>query len=86
MGVKERIRGFITSELAHDGPDASLGDDESLLERGILDSLGLLRVLGFLEQEYQVTINDDEVIPENFQSINAIAAFVEKRRSGTSAR
>jgi acyl carrier protein len=82
MDVKERIKGFISAELMHKDAEVTIVDEESLLERGILDSLGLLRLLGFLENEYQFAIQDEEVIPENFESINAIATFVKRHKNG----
>jgi acyl carrier protein len=83
MDVKDRIRGFITSELAHRVGSAPVVDAESLLDRGVLDSLGLLRVLAFLEKEYQVTVKDEDVVPENFESVDAIAAFIARVRNGS---
>lgn len=82
MDVKDRIRRFITTELAHRVGDAPVGDAESLLDRGVLDSLGLLRVLAFLEQEYQIAVKDEDVVPENFESVDAIAAFIARARNG----
>ena len=80
MDVRDEIRQFISAELMHRGMDATVDNTDSLVERCILDSLGLLRVLGFLESEYRMTVRDDDVIPENFESVNAIAAFVERYR------
>lgn len=80
--VKDKIRGFITTELAHKVGGTAVADDESLLERGVLDSLGLLRVLGFLEEQYHFTVKDEDVVPENFESVDAIAAFVDRSRNG----
>jgi acyl carrier protein len=80
MGVNERIREFIVTELMHEDGAVALADDESLLERGVLDSLGLLQVLAFLEQEYGFTVQDPDIIPENFESISAIATYVDRRR------
>jgi acyl carrier protein len=82
MDVRDRVRGFITTELAQkEGAVGTVSDSESLLDRGILDSLGVLRVLGFLEEEYRLTVGDDDVVPENFESIDAIVAFVQRRRA-----
>ncbi len=81
MHETEKIREFIIQELMHGDDGAGVEDDESLLERGILDSLGLLNLLAFLEQEYQVVIEDQDIVPENFETINAIAALVARRRA-----
>ena len=80
MSLGDRIRSFIVDELLHGDSRARLGDDDSLLELGILDSLGLQRMLAFLEREYHVTFRDEEITPDHFESIGAIAALTEKHR------
>jgi acyl carrier protein len=79
MDVKDRVRGFIVGELMHEDTQTAVGDDDSLLERGILDSLGLVRLLTFLEKEYRIVVPDEEVIPDHFETINAIVALVKQR-------
>jgi len=59
-----------------------LKDSDALLESGILDSLGVLDLVGFLEQEFSFTVADDELVPENFQNVERIVAFVERRTAG----
>ncbi len=76
----DKIRLFIIQELMHGDEGPGLSPNDSLLERGILDSLGLLHMLAFLEQEYGVVIEDQDVVPENFEAINAIAGLVARRR------
>jgi len=53
---------------------------QSLLEAGILDSLGVLSLVSFLESRYEIGVSDDELLPENFDSIEAITAFVRRRQ------
>jgi acyl carrier protein len=60
-------------------------DTDPLLESGILDSLGILEVVAFLEHEFHIILNDDDLMPENFQSIECIAAFVQGRYHDSSA-
>jgi acyl carrier protein len=57
-------------------------DSDPLLESGVLDSLGVLDLVSFVEQEFSVHVADDELTPENFQTIDRIAAFIESK-SGT---
>jgi acyl carrier protein len=52
--------------------------DEPLLERGLLDSLAILRTVTFCEEQFGITIPDEEVLPDNFQSVRAIAELVER--------
>ena len=60
-------------------------DTDPLLENGILDSLGILEVVTFLEHEFHIILNDDDLMPENFQSIECIATFVQRRFHDSSA-
>lgn len=54
-------------------------DSDALLETGMLDSQGVLEVVGFIEQEYAITVADDDLVAENFQSIDRIASFVQSK-------
>jgi len=56
-----------------------VGRNDALLENGLLDSLGILEIVSFLEQEFQITIADEELLPENFQSIACLATFVQNK-------
>ena len=78
MQVSERVRQFITSNFYVADP-AALSDEDSLLEAGIIDSTGVLELLGFLEREFGITMSDDEILPENLDSIARLASFVGKK-------
>ena len=73
-----KIRGFILEKFPLARKEQIKGSD-ALLESGILDSLGILDLVTFLEQEFSITIADDELVPDNFQTIDGIVAFVERR-------
>ena len=76
MEPKEQIRQFILTELVNDKAYADIADSDSLLESGIVDSLGIMKLIGFLEDNLNVQVNDDELIPENFASIETITNLV----------
>jgi len=57
----------------------NITDDEDLLQRGIIDSLGVLEIVGFLQQEFSLIVEDEDLSPDNFKSVVSIAAFVERR-------
>ena len=78
MHISERVRQFITSNFYVADP-AALSDEDSLLEAGIIDSTGVLELLGFLEREFGITMSDDEILPENLDSIARLASFVGKK-------
>jgi acyl carrier protein len=71
--VADAVRGFIGQRF----PAArNLGDDDRLLGSGRLDSLGVLDVVAFLEKEFAITLADDDLVPENFESVRRLAEFV----------
>jgi acyl carrier protein len=73
--VSVKIRQFIVSNF-YVPVAAELTDDASLLDRGIIDSTGVLELIGFLEDTFGIKVEDAEMIPENLDSIGRIAAFV----------
>lgn len=70
-----RIRGFIETNFLF-GASASFGDDVSLLETGVLDSTGVMELIAYLEAEFDLVFADDELLAENFDSINRITKFL----------
>ncbi len=59
----------------------SLKDDSSFLEDGVIDSTGVLELVGFLEENYEIKVEDEELIPENLDSIKNICAYLETKLS-----
>lgn len=76
------IHKFIEDDLLM-GQGVDFGSDDALLEEGIIDSLGLLEVVTFIETEFDITVDDAEVTLDNFGSVNAIAAFVKSSQNET---
>ena len=79
------INDYISQELVPDAALLPLTNDTSLLDSGILDSLSLLRLVVFLEEQFGLTMGDADLLPENFSSVNAICAFLRGRELGTEA-
>jgi acyl carrier protein len=77
----DRIRAYIVKQFAP-ARGRSFGDDDHLLEHGIIDSLGVLDLVAHLEQEFGISIGDDDLSPENFQSVSRLAAFVTAKQNG----
>ncbi|MDY0068096.1 MAG: acyl carrier protein [Steroidobacteraceae bacterium] len=78
--LRTQIRDFILQNYLFTDDASALELDDSLLERGIVDSTGMLEVIFFIEEQLGVKVKDEEMIPENLDSVNKIAAFVEARR------
>lgn len=75
---KEKIKNFIVENFLFGNADG-LNDDTSFLDEGIIDSTGVLELVTFLEEEFAIKIEDVELIPENLDSINSVAAFIETK-------
>lgn len=77
MNTQEHISHFIAKEFLQDESQANeISEDLNLIDSGIVDSLGLLRIVAFLEEELQVVIEPEAMIPENLNSIGAISKMV----------
>jgi acyl carrier protein len=79
MTVSEQIRKFVTTNFYVPNP-AGLADTASFLDSGIVDSTGVLEIVSFLETEFNITVEDSEMLPENLDTIANLAAFVERKR------
>jgi acyl carrier protein len=75
----EQIRDFLIEEASWDGPRAELTDELPLIEGNVIDSMLLLRLVAWLEEQYEIAIEDAEVVPSNFGSIGAISQLVEAK-------
>ena len=78
--VTARIRAYLIEHFPS-ARDHALGDDDHLLANGILDSLGVLDLVGYLEQEFGIAVSDDDLLPEHFETLRRLTAFVEEKQS-----
>ncbi len=81
MAIEDRLRAFIAEELQWNGSRKELTDEYPLIQRGVLDSLGIFSVVTFVESEFGVEILDEELVPEHFGTIGGIARLVESKRA-----
>ena len=81
MGEQQRIKDFILSNFLFTDDGNAISNDVSLIGQGVIDSTGILEVIVFLETEFSIKIADEEMTPANFDSIDAIAAFVDRARN-----
>jgi acyl carrier protein len=77
--TRGEIRAYITERLAPAVGRATVGDDEDLIESGVVDSLGIFQLIAFLEERFGVKIGDEEITPEHFGTIAAIDQLVASR-------
>ena len=79
MELQNQIKEFILSEFGGELELESLDIDEDLIKRGVVDSMGVLQVINFIEQTYGLRIGDEEITVENFRSINAITNLIAQK-------
>jgi acyl carrier protein len=80
MQYKSEIRQFVVENFLYGRDDDTLGDDVSFLEKGIIDSTGVLELVSFIEEKYGISVDDQELIPDNFDSLNNLSSFVSQKR------
>ena len=79
MDIAEKVRGFIKENFYADASD--LTDEASLLDMGIVDSTGILELVMFLETEFDIKVEDQEILPENLDSIANTVEFVKQKQA-----
>ena len=77
--MREKVRGFIVENFLF-GQGDDLQDDTSFLEKGILDSTGVLELVAFLEETFSIKIDAEETLPDNLDSVDLICAFLATKR------
>ncbi len=82
MNGSADIEQFILSELTQGRGITEIDASENLLSKGIVDSHGVMELVGFLEQRYGIAVGDGDLSPENFESVASIEAFVGRKRNG----
>lgn len=81
MSVEQNIKNFIIENFIIDGNIDQLNNDQSFLESGIIDSTGILELVSFIEEHYDITIEDEELIPDNLDTVNNVVKFINKKLS-----
>lgn len=79
--VRQQVRQMILDSIAGGAQEAALRDDESLDRAGLVDSVRALELLLFVEEQFGITVENDEAVPANFDTVDNIVAFVERKRA-----
>ncbi len=86
MTEEESIKKFIGAELIRNKGKDKLEITDNLIEGGIIDSLGIQKLIAYLESSFSINIADMEVLPENFETVQSISSFVRKKTAGTTEK
>jgi len=79
MSVESKVRGFVLESFLFTDDESALNNEDSFIEKGIIDSTGMLEIISFIENDFGIEVTDDEMIPENLDSVSNIVAFVAKK-------
>ena len=80
QNIEQPIRDFIATRLLYSSEGFNYADDASLLREGIIDSLGVVELVEFLQAHFQIKVEQQDVRPDNFDSVAKMAAFVRRKR------
>lgn len=83
MNTSEKIKQFILDEVCPEAGLSSLDDNEPLISSGLMDSLGILKILSFLDDEFGVNLASEEIKHDNFSTVNTICSLIEKNRNAS---
>ena len=75
------IRTFIFDNFLFDAKEEDLQNETSFLEQGVIDSTGVLELVDWLEEEFTISVDDDELLPENLDSVNLLSAYITRKTS-----
>lgn len=81
MSVESNLRKFILENYLFTDDESALNNNDSFLNKGIIDSTGILEVIFFIEENYSIKVADEEMVPENLDSITNLVAFIARKKS-----
>jgi acyl carrier protein len=79
QNVEERIRSYIAESILFSDDGYRYSDDASFLEEGIVDSMGIMELVMFVEEGFGISVEDEELVPDNFDSVNKLAAYIQRK-------
>ena len=81
MSVINELEKYLLTEVATDEGKENISEDEDLISQGIIDSMGIMKLTDFIEKTYGITILDDDIIPDNFQTLGNLGQFIQQKLS-----
>ena len=84
MNITEELKTFVVDNFLFGQANGWLSDETSFLESGIIDSTGLLELIGFVERRYGIRLDDEELIPENLDSLTRLTQFIDRKLAQSS--
>ena len=81
MDIKTQIRDHIATNILYSDNGFDYSDDASFLEEGIVDSVGIMELVLFIEEKFGLTVDDEDLTPDNFDSVDRLAEYIKKRQA-----
>ena len=78
--VKKVVRQYIVDNFLFGSEEEPFGDNDSFLEKGIIDSTGVLELVEFIEENYGINVEDDELVPDNFDSLYNVTVYINRKK------
>jgi len=82
--VYEILREFITEKFLPSAGKETFDDNDSFMDNGIIDSTGVLEFLEFIEEQFKITVDDEEIVPDNLDSLTKLTSFIHKKKENVS--
>jgi acyl carrier protein len=79
--LKSTLRQYIIDNFLFGDTETKFADGDSFMDSGIVDSTGILDIITFLEGEFSIKVNDDEIVPDNLDSLNNLDAFINRKKA-----
>jgi acyl carrier protein len=79
--IQDQLKNYILSEFMYEDNKKSLEPEDDLLSQGVIDSMGILQIVNFMEEKFGISVIDEEIIPENFRTLNALTNFVVRKNA-----
>jgi len=83
MSVEQKIRDYILDNYLFTDDQSALSNEDSFLNKGIIDSTGIMEVIFFLEEEFGIQVDDEEMVPENLDSVKNIVSYIERKQASS---
>ena len=85
LNVEQDIRTYIAQDILFNNDGYPYADGDSFLEEGIIDSMGIMELVAFVEENFGINVQDEELVPDNFDSVEKLAAYVRRKLPATVA-
>ncbi len=79
MNVETQIKDFIVTNLLYSSDGYQYGDDASFLDEGIVDSQGVMELVAFVEEQFKIPVDDQDIVPDNFDSVSRLARYIRQK-------